>query len=366
MVGLYEDGIKCKWIFLVLPGAIKPGVKNFLQPKILSFELRPFMSNRTDKPLRSSAELIAMLKEEKGITFNYMDTSEAEAYLTDRNNYLRTASYRKNYDKHRSGEKVGKYIHLDFAYLVELSRLDMYLRSHLLLMCIDIEHALKVAVVLDIERNDTEDGYSIVNDFLAENHYVLDSIAHKANSVFTGDLIQKYFDIRVVSGNNKMRTEILRIDCPVWVLVKILAFKAFLRFIDFYTNRYSSRMSVDIKLLNTVRNLRNACAHNNCILVSLRAGSTRSTPVVSQRIAKISTIAYEERKNKLSCRPLFEIACLLIEYEHWVAEPLKSRRLKALKEFANGRMISYMGFFSGNPVISTAIFFLKKMIDNFA
>lgn len=326
------------------------------------------MSNRVDKPKRSPAELVAMLKDEKGITFKYMDTVEAEQYLSDRNNYLRTASYRKNYDKHKTGDNEGKYILLDFAYLVELSRLDMYLRTHLLQMCIDIEHALKVSIVSDIESNVHEDGYAIVDDFLNQNPDVVGSISKKVDSVFTGDLIGKYFDLCYVvdltSGN--VRTEILQADCPVWVLVEILAFKDFLRFVEFYVCKYPGRMSINFKLLNTVRNLRNACAHNNCILTSLRPGVTQPTPVVSQRVAKIPTIAKEERKNKLSCRPLFEIVCLLMEYEHWVSEPLRIRRLDALKKFAHGRMVSHIGFFAGNQTISTSIAFLQKTIDNFA
>lgn len=325
------------------------------------------MSNRTDKPMRSPAELVAMLKDEKGITFSYMDTVEAEAYLSDRNNYLRTASYRKNYDKHKTGDNEGKYIQLDFAYLVELSRLDMYLRSHLLQMCIDIEHALKVAVISDIENIAPQDAYTIVDNFLVESPDVISNISKKVDSVFTGDLIKKYFDLCYVFDNNgNMRTEILQADCPVWVLVEVLAFKDFLRFIQFYTNLYPSGISVNYKLLNTVRNLRNACAHNNCILASLRTRTTQPAPDVSRRVAKIPTVAKEERKNKLSCRPLFEIVCLLMEYEHWVSEPLKKKRLEALKKFAHGRMVSHAGFFASNQIISTSFVFLQKIIDNFA
>lgn len=326
------------------------------------------MSTRIDKPMRSPAELVTMLKDDKGITFNYMDTTEAETYLHERNNYLRTASYRKNYDKHMTGDNAGKYIQLDFAYLVELSRLDMYLRTHLLQMCIDIEHALKVVVISDIEKNPVEDGYTIVDDFLAKNPDVVGSISKKVDSVFTGDLIEKYFDLCYVfdKSSGDVCTEILKTDCPVWVLVEVLAFKDFLRFLGFYTDRYPNRIDVNYKLLNTVRNLRNACAHNNCLLTSLRTGATQPTAVVSQRVAKIPTVAREERKNKLSCRPLFEIVCLLMEYEHWVSEPLKKRRLDALKKFAHGRMVSHVGFFSSNQVISTSISFLQKTIDNFA
>ena len=235
-------------------------------------------------------------------------------------------------------------------------------------MCIDIEHALKVAVIADIENNADEDGYTIVDDFLANNPDVINTISNKVDSVFTGDLIEKYFKVCYVfdKETQQMWTEIDKADCPVWVLVEVLAFKDFLRFVKYYTDCYPARLKVNFKLLNIVRNLRNACAHNNCLLTSLRAGATQPTPVVSQRVAKIPTVGIEERKNKLSCRPLFEIVCLLMEYEHWVSEPLRYYRLQALKKFAHGRLVSHEGFFSGNQVISTSIVFLQKTIDNFA
>ena len=54
------------------------------------------MSNRTAKPKQTSSELILKMKE-KGITFQWVDEEKAEEYLTERNNYFRTACYRKNY-----------------------------------------------------------------------------------------------------------------------------------------------------------------------------------------------------------------------------------------------------------------------------
>lgn len=325
------------------------------------------MNNKQDKPKRSPQDLIVMLKEEKGVIFKLMNETDAIAYLSERNNYLRTASYRKNYDKHQSGENEGKYIQLDFAYLAELSKLDMYLRAHLLQMCIDIEHALKVTTISDIESNSLEDGYSIVDAFLADNPDIVDSISKKVDSVFTGVLIEKYFSLCYVFDNekNSLCTKILKADCPVWVLVELLAFKDFLRFLKFYADQYPGRLNVNLKLLNTVRNLRNACAHNNCILTSLRPGATQPTHTVSRYVAKISTIAKEERKNKLSSRPLFEIVCLLMEYDYWIAPSLKKKRLQALYDFAHNRMVLHKDYFSNNQVISTSLAFLQKTIDNF-
>ena len=61
--------------------------------------------------------LVQNMKDELGITFKYTDEAEAEVYLSNVNNYLRTVSYRKNYQKALRGKDTGKYVHLDFAYL---------------------------------------------------------------------------------------------------------------------------------------------------------------------------------------------------------------------------------------------------------
>lgn len=324
------------------------------------------MSNRIEKPIRSPEKLIAMLRDSKGISFNYIEEREAAAYLSSRNNYLRTASYRKNYEKHISGANEGKYIQLDFAYLVEMSKLDMYLRNYLLQMCIDIEHSLKVKVISDIEKNENEDGYSVVDDFLAENPNVLKGIAKKADSIFTGDLIEKYFDLCYVFDEDGIRTDILKIDCPVWVLVELMTFNELLLFLRFYSQRSSDRLNLNYNHLNTIRSLRNACAHNNCLLISLRPGHTCPTVKASQYVSRIPNIGKEERKNKLSCRPLFEIVCLLIEFNKCVSPSLRKNKMQELKSFAHGRLVKRWDYFEDNQVISTAICFLQKIIDNFA
>ena len=83
------------------------------------------------KPMLSVQDLIVHSKE-KGIQFNSISETEAQDYLARNNNYFKLASYRKNYPKFTDGPKQGQYENLDFAYLIELARIDVEVR-HILL-----------------------------------------------------------------------------------------------------------------------------------------------------------------------------------------------------------------------------------------
>lgn len=326
------------------------------------------ISNRINKPKMTARELIDKLRDEKGIKFSIMNDTDAVLYLADKNNYLRTASYRKNYDKHISGENVGKYINLEFSYLTELSTIDMHLRTLLLSMCIDIEHDLKVKMIAAIETNPLENGYSIVDEFLVNHPDTLHSVEKKADSIFTGELIEKYFHLCNVFdiGTNRINTRILSIDCPAWVFVEIISFKDLIQFIDFYENKYHVTLQPVKSIMNPVRSLRNACAHNNCLLNSMRPQNTQPPAAISSFVKTIPTVFKEERKNKLSCRPIFEIVCLLYAYNNVVSENVRISGLLQLQEFVNGRLIKHKDYFSGNQIISTSFEFLQKVVDNLA
>lgn len=148
------------------------------------------------------------MRDEKGITFKYTSEDAAKIYLTNVNNYLRTAAYRSNYQKYTCGANTGKYIDLDFAYLQELSVIDMHLRFLISKMCSDIEHSLKVQLVNHVLQNNTSDGYSIVKNFLAKNPYILNKLNIMASAPFTDGLINKYFTVkRTYDSTSKKKSE---------------------------------------------------------------------------------------------------------------------------------------------------------------
>ena len=330
--------------------------------------------NRNDKPKMQSADLIKQLKNDKGITFNIISEQDAGTYIKDINNYLRTASYRKNYEKHRLGSQKGKYIDLDFAYLTDLSTIDMHLRNILLKMCIDVEHALKTKLLSTIEDNPNEDGYSIVESFLSSNPEIISSIEKKADSIFTGQLIEKYFSLCSVFSSNSgssvsnLYTKIISQDCPVWVLVELISFGDTLKLIKYYNTLYPNQTlkCPNSNILQPIKSLRNACAHNNCLLNNLNVGLTTPNQEITNFISSMKNIGKEERSKKLSCRPLFEIVCLLKVYNEFVSPNVRKHSMTILKDFIHTRMFRNISYYGNNQVVKTSFEFLKKVLDNLA
>lgn len=321
--------------------------------------------NKIDKPKMTSRELIDKLRDEKGVTFKYMTEDKAEKYLAKVNNYLRTASYRINYQKYLKGSSKGKYINLDFSYLQELSIIDMHLRNLITKMCIDIEHDLKVLLLNEIENDTNEDGYTIVDNFLKYNPYVVGKIEAASVSPFTGKLIDKYFLIQKVFNIQKGKNEnkIVGIDCPVWVLMELLSFGDFIRFYEYY---YSLKggMPIDISIINLVRSLRNGCAHNNCIIADLNPGSSIAPATIYRIIKTMPDINKNQRQKKLSCRAVLEFISMLWVYDMVVSEKVKTHRISELKHLFNVRMREKKGFFEKNQLITSTFDFVYKVIKN--
>ena len=95
-------------------------------------------------------EQIADLNE-KGIGFKIMNEEAAKKFLRYNNYYFKLKSYASNYPVN---PKDNKYVNLEFAYLVELSKIDMYFRKIILGMCLDVEHVLKTRMLYDISCNE--------------------------------------------------------------------------------------------------------------------------------------------------------------------------------------------------------------------
>lgn len=320
------------------------------------------------KPMLSVDQLIAHMQE-KGIQFEIMTEADAKQYLHMNNNYFKLTSYRKNYPKYTTGTHAGTYEHLDFAYLVELARIDVQLRHTILSMCLDIEHFLKVELIRAIEQAPDEDGYTIVLDYIFDSNNLVfsdraknaapraNSISHKLDSnnknPYCSGLISKY--------NTEM---------PVWAFIEIISFGDLLRFVEFVSEKIGWTIPVDMKTLDRVRQIRNAAAHNNCIINDLKPNYENNKlkwgePLYITRFMKNAGIKQNAMQKKLSNRRLSQMIHLLYAYNEIVkSSNSRSLRLAELNELVINRMTEKKEFFATNQLLTTTYDVFAKVVES--
>ena len=305
-----------------------------------------------DKELKTSSELIEHMKS-KGITFNLMSENEATHFIQEHNYYFKVAAYRKNYNKYPCGAKAGKYIDLDFAYLKELSILDMYLRYLILELCLDIEHSLKIALLNDIETNPNEDGYKIVQEFSKTSDCIKKINTH-LNTSYAKDLIKKY------SSNY-----------PVWVLCELISFGDLCKLCNCYDKLYPKRLKFKPALLFPVRDIRNASAHNNCLIHNLRAENVKPNNEITNIAASASkefknfTVSKTMRLKLLRNKPIHDFIALIYMYKQIVkSENTQKRQFKKIDILFNWTIKRRCLYFSKNPALTNPYLFIKEFIEN--
>ena len=309
------------------------------------------------KQLLTADQLIEHMKT-KGITFNIISESEAKTFLQENNYYLKLASYRENYPKYTAGSKAETYINLDFAYLKELSTIDMHLRYNILRMCLDLEHYLKVSLLTHIEQNPEEDGYEIIRRFIGyvdkhgkyQNEFILKKIRGHKSSDYCKDLIEKYYPY-----------------FPAWVFVELISFGDLAYLLAFYDKLYSDTI-VNNKFMNIVRDIRNAAAHNSCLINKLFEPLEPKQQVdsaITNYIKSIPSISSYSRTKNLKYRVIYNFIAFIYVYETVVPDgPSKQHRHEELKALFNTRMVAHKDYFSLNNKITAVYSFVQKVIDN--
>lgn len=302
------------------------------------------------KQILSIEQLIEHMKN-KGISFNEVSEIDAKEFLQKNNYYMKLAAYRANYEKCLTGKREGKYKKLDFGYLKELSVLDMHLRYIIIDMCLDIEHSIKVKLINEITNNSLEDGYNIVRKFISkdDSFRILKNIRSHKSGEYCRDLIEKYYPY-----------------FSAWVFVELISFGDLVFFCSFYEEVYGVQI-VNNALMNTVRDVRNAAAHSNCLLNKMTERIDSSKQVnsdISKFIANMKDISKTSRVNNLKYKFTNSFITLLYVYDKLMIDDAKQKRYQQLNDFINGRAIKHKDFFMSNSKIIGVYNFHKKVIDN--
>lgn len=213
-------------------------------------------------------------------------------------------------------------------------------------MCLDIEHAIKTRLLKDIEDNPEEDGYDIIRRFITKYERSCQNIQKHKSSEYCRELIEKYYPY-----------------FPAWVFVELISFGDLVKLYEYYTERYPRRLK-DSELLYSVRDLRNATAHSNCLINKLQKGTTKPSVKIIKFVSRINGIGKSMRTNKLSNKFLYDFVCLLYVYNEFInVDVVKEKRFKQIQEFLDGRVIRNKGYFDKNECIKTAYKFVKKVVD---
>ncbi|MDY6290723.1 MAG: Abi family protein [Succiniclasticum sp.] len=296
------------------------------------------------KKLLSVDDLITHMKD-KGILFNIVSEKDAKEFLLNHNYYFKLSSYRKNYDKAVLGVNKDKYINLEFAYLKELSTIDYHLRYLILAMCLDIEHALKLMIVNDIANNPYEDGYKIVKIWDPSYSHI-SSVYHKMENSYSKNLVDKYHP-----------------NYPVYALLEVISFGELVNLVHVYAKNYKRRISFDTKLLYPIRNLRNACAHNACLINDLRHNSGfGANASLLKELQSYGTIGRDTINKKLKCEPVHDLLCLVYAYPIIVqSQTERQDTLDRLVNLFEKRMKQRKHYFKSNYIVSSYYYFLIKV-----
>ena len=292
--------------------------------------------------------------QKKGITFEKVGIPEAKRFLRENNYYFKLKAYGRNYDKYTATIKKGQYINLDFAYLQELSTIDMHLRKMILSMALDIEHALKVQMLYDLSVNPDENGYDIVEEYLEADYVRIKTLHDKIGKSATSDLIQKH-----AADDDKY---------ALWELVEVISFGDFIDLYQLYYSKYPSRADYS-SYLWSIKFLRNAAAHNNCLINSLKAPYNvrlhKNKDILFQ-VSRIKAISEKSRKTWMQNPVVHDFIILVYVYLNVIkSDGLKKHGIQELKWLFDDRMVKNSEYFEKNTSIRECYTFVHKCVTSF-
>ena len=286
--------------------------------------------------------------------------------MHDNNNYYNVTSYKNNFEKYMiDGVFVNKYIDLDFAYLKDLAIIDHRVRLLFFKMIIDIEHYLKIRILNLIENIEDEDGYRIVNLYL-EKDFNDEKFPKKVhNSIFKkvgSEYYQKIFSKYDIDKDKKLE------NIPVWEFLEIITFGELVNFYEFFSKEYQLKKEIkNIFILREIVKLRNAVAHNSCVLCDLDKKDNEYAPDFKiVNYLNLCGIGKETRDNKLSNSRIKQMTYTLYMFNEIVtSEGVKRNVITDINELFYERIILHKEYYNNNELLKSIYAYFDKIIKKY-
>lgn len=295
-----------------------------------------------NKPKLSFQQQIEHLKQ-KGVTFKIYDEKTAISILEKNNYFFRLNQYVKNFQ----GD-------VDFAFLVDISTIDMHFRRLVLHLTLDIEHFLKVKIMRNF-TNSTSDGYEIVRDFLDSNANIKNKLCQKIDKIKRND------------SNLSPSDSILKncgINLAIWDFIEIIPFGEFIFFSKFFYEKYSDKDFAErIKYgLFNISALRNAAAHNNSLLADMSDNCQKPSHETIIFLTRLLNSSYNSMKNSMKNNTINDFVTSFIIFSKFASKGVKDNFYKEILNFLNNRALKHKEFYA-NSLLKEKYKFVKEIVE---
>ncbi|MCR5177235.1 MAG: Abi family protein [Anaerovibrio sp.] len=283
----------------------------------------------------------------QNIGFSIVNEAEAIEYLSNHTYYFRLKFYAENYEKTKLPGVGTRYLDLEFAYLKELSLMDLYYRRVMFNIVQDIEHYAKIRLIKSVTKNKKEDGYNIVSEYLTRYRW-FDKELSRHQSKYAKGLIDKY------KGN-----------FGVWNIIEIQTFSQFIDLYELYFKKYKQQ-HMPPEYLDVVKVLRNSIAHNNCLMFNLHKG--KMTKDVEAAVAIAEELGFDEQEARELMLVSFLRDLTITLYVFYNIVSSKEERIEQmgiLNRLVNERYNNHIDYFSNNSVIMPVIKYMQKLVGIF-
>jgi len=296
------------------------------------------------KKLQSVDDLIHQMKE-KNIRFEIYSEKDTKEFLTSNSYYKKISAYQCNFQYGRKdGHKV--YSDLDFAYLVELSTLDMEFRSLVMRMCLNLEHSLKV-YILDECLTMGDDGYSLMANFFQSNPEAQNKAVTLATNPYCKELVTKYAT-----------------NMPIWVYLEVISFGSLCTFYKWINATYGILNHNDIDILFNISRFRNAAAHNYCLFNHLTMKDNCIAKPDIRKYAKTLAPKGFNINNRLRSRTAYDFISLLYEFDKYIkSQGIRDHTAEDIKYLFYERMVRHKEYFKNCDSIKQSYKFIKLALD---
>lgn len=295
----------------------------------------------------------------RGVRFDAGEVELARDCLAHRRSLLHLSAYRTLFPKHLEGPHKGKYIDLSFGDLVMLDELDSQLRDTFLYLALQAEMSAKMRLLFAVSECSEEDGYEIVQNFMSSlspsrRNALIAELARRGGkgapkNPYTGELIRAYEQAM-----------------PIWVFVEVITFGTLLSLYRFCSIRWNSRkMNHEYYLLKQVKDVRNACGHQNCIVngfSKVQTNKYRVVPEIKSALAKHNLSRSDGSRDKL-CNPCIQ-GLVSVLYSARYFSPSTEFTIKRLSEL-DTKLVDTINAF-GPPVrisFVSYLLYLHKVIQ---